>query len=45
MSLLLKALAVPHERKIELTPGQQELVGLDPQPWSAGCCTPTGAGC
>jgi hypothetical protein len=34
-----------HERRIELTPWQQELVDRDPRPSSAGCCTPTGAGC
>jgi hypothetical protein len=34
-----------HERKIELTPWQQELVDRDPARSSAGCCTPTGAGC
>jgi hypothetical protein len=34
-----------HERRIELTPWQQELVDLDPGPWSAGCSTRTGAGC
>jgi hypothetical protein len=36
MSLLLKALAVPHERKIELTLWQQELVDLDRRPLVRG---------
>ena len=34
-----------HERKIELTPWQQELVDVDPRPSSGACSTPTGAGC
>jgi hypothetical protein len=34
-----------HERRIELTPWQQELVDLDPRPSSEACSTPTGAWC
>jgi Homeodomain-like domain len=34
-----------HQRKIELTRWQQDLVDLDPRPLLRGCCTPTGAGC
>jgi Homeodomain-like domain len=34
-----------HERRIQLTPWQQELVDQDPRPSSGACSTPTGAGC
>jgi hypothetical protein len=34
-----------HERKIELTPWQQDLVDRDPRPLVRACCTRTGAGC
>ena len=34
-----------HERRIELTPWQQELVDRDRGPCCEGCCTPTGAAC
>jgi hypothetical protein len=34
-----------HERKIELTVWQQELVDATLAPSSGGCCTRTGAGC